>query len=290
MRQLIFSVVVAYNPNHGTLAKLCGTLSQYTKVIVVDNTPDGKVLLEGNVCTWVACKENLGIAGAQNIGIRMARSRGAQAVAFFDQDSQVLSELLPTLSQALDQIGSGVVVPVCLDARTGCEYPSFRINKIGWPSQVFIDGSQKLTPVDMAISSGSLVSSDVFDSAGLMDESLFIDYVDFEWCARVRSAGFEIMAVPGAEMMHAIGDFSIKSAGLHVFIHSPTRCYYRVRNPFHLLRYPHIRFIYAMRQIISALVQHLLQFSSSDNPRLHVQMGLKGLAHGLIGRRGRLSQ
>jgi rhamnosyltransferase len=89
-------------------------------------------------------------------------------------------------------------------------------------------------------------------------------------------------------MRHTIGRFSVESAGLNLFVHSPVRCYYRVRNAFHLFRYRHIRFGYALRQVLAALVQHLLQWRHSEDPRRHMALGWKGVKDGLLGRRGRL--
>lgn len=238
-----FAVVVAYHPDQDQLIRLCMMLANHASVIVVDNTPGGAVPLPAAFCTWIANGENIGIAGAQNVGIREALRQGAKGIGFFDQDSQLSAETLPALIGALGASGPCVVVPVCKDAVTDDEYPSFRLSKLGWPLPIYLGSSQTPTVVDMAISSGSLASSDVFEKAGLMDDSLFIDYVDFEWCARVRAAGLNIMVVPRAVMRHSIGQFSVKSAGRHVIVHAPVRCYYRVRNAFHLFRYRHVPFL-----------------------------------------------
>lgn len=289
MMESTFAVVVAFNPDPEQLGRLCKELSRLAYVIVVDNTPGGAAPLPIELCTWIANGENLGIASAQNVGIREALRCGAQAVALFDQDSQLTHETLPALIEALRTLGSGLVVPVCKDATTGEEYPSFRIGKLGWPIPVYLGSSKELTAVDLAIASGSIASSDVFDKAGLMDDSLFIDYVDFEWCARVRAAGVPIKVAPRAVIRQSIGQFSVESAGLHVFVHGPDRCYYRVRNAFLLFSYRHVRFMYAVHEVLAALVHHALQWRHSANPRLHLKMGWQGLKDGLAGRRGRLS-
>jgi rhamnosyltransferase len=189
MKPALFAVVVSYFPDPGKLQQLCQALALEASVIVVDNTPAPPARLATDSCTWIANGENLGIASAQNIGIREALRQGAQAVAFFDQDSELSAQLLPTLRAALAESGAGVVVPVCSDAATGKEYPSFRLNRFGWPVPVYLGCAEEPVPVDLAISSGSLAASIVFQKAGLMDDGLFIDYVDFEWWARVRAQG-----------------------------------------------------------------------------------------------------
>ncbi len=284
----IFAVVVAYRPERARLEQLCRALAPAATVIVVDNTPGGKALLAPELAAWIANGENLGIATAQNIGIRQALGQGAHAVAFFDQDSEPPPAMLPALAAALADTGAGVAVPVCQDARTGAEYPSFRLNRLGWPVPVHAGAYSGPVAIDLAISSGSIATSAVFEKAGLMDDGLFIDFVDFEWCARVRAAGFGIVAVPLAVMRHAIGQSCVETAGLNVFVHGPARCYYRLRNAFHLFRYRHVRTLYALRQVLAALVHHLLLWRHSEDPAQHLKMGWRGVKDGLLGRRGRL--
>jgi rhamnosyltransferase len=288
MTHQTFAVVVAFDPDLEKLSQLCKMLSLHATVIVVDNTPGGKAQRNESICTWLENGENFGIGAAQNAGIREALRRGAKAVAFFDQDSQLTAEVLPALVEALNALGTGVVAPLCKDAAIGKEYPSFRINKLGWPVPVYIGESLELTAVDLVISSGSIASVDVFDIAGHMDESLFIDYVDFEWCARVRAAGLPIRVEPRAIMLHSIGQFSVETAGLQVFVHTPVRCYYRVRNAILLARYRHVRTMYALHEVLAAIVHHLLQFQYSENRRSHLRMGWRGLIDGLRGIRGKL--
>lgn len=81
-----------------------------------------------------------------------------------------------------------------------------------------------------------MVSKEVFEIVGMMDEELFIDYVDTEWCLRCLNYGILVHIIPDIEMVHAIGDKSVKICGINIPIHSPVRRYYRVRNAFLLLR------------------------------------------------------
>lgn len=288
MTHVTFAVVVVYMPDSVQLGELCKVISVDASVIVVDNTPGGAVSLGDNLCVWISNGENLGVATAQNIGVREALRRGAHSIVFFDQDSQLSLNTLPALMEGLRELGVGVVAPVCRDSVAGIEYPSFRLNRLGWPLKVYSCHSRELTAVDTVISSGSLVSSDVFARAGLLDDSLFIDYVDFEWCLRVRGAGIKIVVNSNAVMNHSIGQCSVSVAGLNVFVHRPERCYYRVRNAFHLFGYRHVPFLYSVKMLVSALVHHVLQCRHSDSPIKHMRMGLLAIKDGLIGRRGGL--
>ena len=92
--------------------------------------------------------------------------------------------------------------------------------------------------VDFVISSGYLISLDAIDTLGLMNEELFIDYVDVEcalrakqkglrcivlWC--LRSADAPLSREPPAVLM-----------GRQFTFHSPLRHHYLFRNAIWLNR------------------------------------------------------
>jgi rhamnosyltransferase len=286
----VFAIVVAYHPNRVQLVELCGLLGKHAAVVVVDNTPlaETPVAIEGAL--WLSMAGNAGIAAAQNAGIRAALARGAEIIAFFDQDSTPDAHLLPSLVAALGESPHGVAAPVCVDVRTGREYPPYRFNRWGWASPAPAAGLSAPVQADLIISSGSVVAAEVFTQAGLMEEAFFIDYVDLEWCIRCRRAGVPIHVVPAATMRHAIGNEVVENGPLTTFVHSPVRAYYRLRNAFLLIRMPHVPRLYVLHEVAAALLHHLLQWRHSEDRRQHVRMGWRGLVDGLRGVRGKLEQ
>jgi rhamnosyltransferase len=283
-----FVVIVVFYPDRAKLIELCNVVGRDAQVIIVDNTPDELRPLDLPDVCWISMGGNMGIAAAQNAGIRAAIDLGAQTVAFFDQDSVPESQLLPTLVAALGFPPQGVAAPICVDARTGDEYPPFRFNKWGWAEPVHVARSAENVPVDLIISSGSVVAADVFNKTGLMDEDFFIDYVDLEWCIRCRIVGIPITVVSSVTMHHAIGNDVIKYGSVTTYVHSPVRAYYRLRNAFMLLRKRHVPLLYACHEIAAALVHHILQLRPSQNRAEHLRFGLRALADGMIGVRGKL--
>jgi rhamnosyltransferase len=283
-----FAVVVAYAPDRPRLLALCALLGRHANVIVVDNTPvaDAPPAVPGTL--WLSMNGNAGIAAAQNAGIRAALERGAEAVAFFDQDSLPEETLLPNLVAALGQPPRGVVAPVCVDMRTGREYPPFRFNRWGWARPAPAAHETGPVAADLIISSGSIAAAGAFEQAGLMDEDFFIDYVDLEWCIRCRRAGVPITVVPSVSMPHAIGDAVIENGPLTTFVHSPVRAYYRLRNAFLLLRKRHVPVAYTLHEVAAALVHHLLQWRHSQDRGQHARLGWRALVDGLRGVRGKL--
>lgn len=283
-----FVIIVLFYPEHAGLLELCNVVGRDAQVIVVDNTPDATQPLDLPEVCWISMGGNKGIAAAQNAGIRAAIDRGAQTVAFFDQDSVPGPKLLPTLIAALGLPPQGVAAPICLDARTGDEYPPFRFNKWGWAKPVHAARSAENVAADLIISSGSVAAVDVFDKAGLMDEDFFIDYVDLEWCIRCRQAGIPITVVSSVTMSHSIGNDVVKYGSVTTYVHSPVRAYYRLRNAFMLLRKRHVPLLYACHEIAAALVHHILQLQPSQNRAEHLRFGLRALVDGMMGTRGKL--
>lgn len=287
----LHAVIVTYHPEAGTLQNLVNSAkASGARVVVADNTPGGaSAVLDALVgeVEVIDMRGNAGIAAAQNAGIRMALAQGASVIALFDQDSSPDAHLLPTLLTSLGVPPRGIAAPVCMDMRSGKEYPPYRFNRWGWASPSPAIGQTSPMSVDLIISSGSVVAADVFEHAGLMEESLFIDYVDLEWCIRCRSAGVSIKVIPTAKMPHAIGTKVIEHGPWTTFIHSPTRAYYRLRNAFLLIRMPHVPRLYVLHEVAAALVHHLLQWRHSQDRTQHAQFGWRGLIDGLRGVRGR---
>jgi rhamnosyltransferase len=288
MNLRVFAIVIAYHPDLGALRRLCAQLRQFAEVIVVDNSNLESAPHPIEFTYWHSMGGNAGIAAAQNAGICAALTKGADVLAFFDQDSAPNEQLLPSLVAALGQPPCGVAAPVCVDSRTGREYPPYNFNRWGWATPAPASGAITPVGVDLVISSGSVVEAGVFRQVGLMEESLFIDYVDLEWCIRCRRAGVSIRVVPSIIMSHLIGDQVVKNGFLTTFVHSPTRAYYRLRNAFLLLQLPHVPRFFVMHEIAAAMVHHLLQWPHSQDRMQHLQMGWRGLVDGLRGVRGKL--
>jgi rhamnosyltransferase len=287
MNLQVFAIVVAFNPDIEVLSRLCAQLNKFAKVIVVDNSPPENDVYCIKGTYWHSMGGNAGIAAAQNAGIRLAINEGAGVLAFFDQDSEPDEQLLPTLVAALGQPPHGVAAPVCVDSRTGNEYSAFKFNRWGWASPAPAFGLTAPVFVDMIISSGSVVEASVFRQVGMMEEAFFIDYVDLEWCIRCKNAGLPIRVVPSAIMTHSIGDNVVKKGILTLFVHSPARAYYRLRNAFLLMRFSHVPHLFVIHEIAAAVVHHVLLWRHSQDRWQHLRMGWRGLVDGLLGIRGK---
>lgn len=283
------AIVVSYNPEQSRLFALCEKLSnQVDVVILVDNGSkdlfNKDLLSSGNIIV-ISLLENLGIATAQNIGIKKIVELGLQYVVFFDQDSVVPDGLVNTLkdnfitSSVHEKVA--VVGPVFFDYRFLFYYPHIILNKIGVRKRLILKPGDPITEVSFIISSGMLTSIDVLSDVGFMKDELFIDYVDTEWCFRALSKGYKIFAIPNACMEHAIGDNNIKFLCWKLPVHSPFRRYYRMRNMFYLFKSPYIPLLLKLREFITNNVHQLIITIESDNKKAYFKSWIRALVDGV---------
>jgi rhamnosyltransferase len=285
-------VVVTFPPTAATLNRLLRQLiDQGLQVVVVDNASREDVAgqlardLQVRLCL-IRNQTNLGIAAAQNIGIRKALSLPCAAVLFLDQDSQIEPDSLRRLRSHLGDEQNQVIAPVCFDAEQGFGYPIVDISPSGARRKHHPGNLDQPVRVSVVISSGMLVRRKVFERVGLMDERLFIDYVDTEWCLRCASQGIAILVDPAARLSHSIGARALSLGRFKVPVHDPARRYYRIRNAFLLLRYPHVPLRMTLREILFGLVHTCLLAVSRGSARRHAGFYLRAVADGLRDRGG----
>lgn len=166
------------------------------------------------------------------------------------------------------------------------EYSIVDINKSGKRKKIIpsqIDGDFYTS---VAISSGTLSHISVFDKVGVMDENLFIDYVDTEWCLRCFQAGLKIRIIVNAHMYHSIGDNTIEIWRFKIPIHSPQRRYYRIRNSIKLLKYHHVPKRLAYREILFSFIHQLILIIINPKRLEYSYYFIRGLIDGVKGKNG----
>jgi GT2 family glycosyltransferase len=60
----------------------------------------------------------------------------------------------------------------------------------------------RLCDVDYIIGAALAIKRSVVDAIGLLDEGFFLFYEDADWCARARRAGYRVVYVPDATLVH----------------------------------------------------------------------------------------
>jgi rhamnosyltransferase len=303
MTQGVCAAIVTYNPDLAKLSDAISALrSQVATIVVIDNgsPPNAMAWLrqqqEGDGITVLPQGRNTGVAAAQNQAIRWAREQGFDFVLIMDQDSVPAPDMVDALRSAwlsLEEAGEpvGAVGPIPTDPSGGAEMPFFRVAGLRAERIPRLEIGKDPVPVAYLISSGSLIRLKVFDRVGLMDEGLFIDGVDLDWCFRASARGLRSYVVPAARLQHSLGDrrYGVWLFGRRQILqHNPTRLYFMVRNALLMARRAHIPAgwtLYSLRLVLKRLVAFgLLVPPKADNLR----MMLAGLWDGLLGRTGPL--
>ncbi|VXB83642.1 dTDP-rhamnosyl transferase RfbF [Pseudomonas sp. 8AS] len=250
MSSNVFAVLVTYNPIFPKLIALLQSLRAADVVCcVVDNSAGIDFSAVSGLCHLVLLGDNKGIATAQNIGIETCLAQGAERIVFFDQDSVISERLIAELVDAFKDPEVKISAPVFFNESQGFEYPLVDVRACGTVRKRSVNSFSEAIDVSTVISSGTMVDASVFSIVGCMDERLFIDYVDTEWCLRCMREGISIRVNPRASMLHSIGDQSLRFRFFVVPVHSPLRRYYRIRNSLLLLRLRHVPLLYSLREI-----------------------------------------
>lgn len=298
----VCAVCVTYNPSRAGVERVVdATIKQVSGFVVVDNgsNPEQRAWLvslsESRGFRLILLQENRGVAAALNRGVDAAVEGRFDAVLLLDHDSVPDVDMVERLVEAtvdLQQSGNrvGAVGPQCVDASTGRSAPFVRLGWFGLRRQLCDEGGTSCR-ADLLITSGSLIRSAVLEKVGPMDESLFVDHVDTEWCLRARAAGFRQYGVCRARLLHSLGERGqvIWWFGHRVVhLHSAPRLYYYVRNAILLMRrsFSPWPWILAESVRVTALIVFYLTWPSSR--RDYARMIGRGILDGLSGVAGAL--
>ena len=234
-RSNVAAGIVTYNPDAQRLAEnIAAIRPQVDRVILVDN---GSNNAAERLCPFsdaadiqiIFNDQNAGIAAALNQIMRAAEAGGYHWCVTLDQDS-VSPDGMVDAYLNYDQLDDdvGIMFPLRVDRNR----PDFMYVHTG-DYEVVTSGLGPIT-------SGAMVNLDAWRSVGGFFEPLFIDYVDFEFNARLFRHGYKAVRENQKILVHELG-----RCEEHMFFgkkvlstnHSPMRKYYKARNA---LYYNHI--------------------------------------------------
>ncbi|MDP5238442.1 glycosyltransferase family 2 protein [Uliginosibacterium sp. 31-16] len=228
-------IVVNYHAGSCLLDCVRSLLSQCGEVVIVDNSAsdaadssvqnvreiyrgDARVLLLPQLT-------NLGFAGACNIGVGAARG---DWLLFLNPDcvlhEHAVSELLKALHAAPD---AGMAGALLLNPDGSEQAGGRRAVPTPWRSFVRAFGLVRFEkryprlfstydlhalplpmgpePVEAISGACMLVRKSALEDVGLLDEGYFMHCEDIDWCMRFRAAGWQVLFVPDARVVHAKG-------------------------------------------------------------------------------------
>lgn len=280
---MIACVVVTYNPDVETfIHSLSSIATQVDCIYIVDNGSlfDFKDLLCFDNVSFHSLGQNFGIGYAQNYGIKLALRSGSEFIMLSDQDTIYPVQYTSIMKRSLSfHKEAGAVAPVFEDDRSKKVYKFFSENT--YFLRKFSAKSGQCY-IFQTIASGMLIRSDTLKRVGLMNEELFIDWVDFEWCWRVTSYGYKILLNSDVKIFHSLGDSVLNTSFIDLHVRSSLRHYYITRNAFFLSLYSD--YLSRTRKV-ALFLRSLRYLAGFPILKPHVQnfkMVFLGFFHGLI--------
>ncbi len=225
--------IVIVNWNVRDLLRRClHSITQYPvssiEVIVVDNaSTDGSVDMvraEFPAVRLVANFENRGFPGAINQGISLARGR---YVLLLNPDTELVGDALGAMVAFADEHPDvGVVGPQLLNSDGSVQSSRRRFPTLAtaffestWlqpyaPRRLlerYYFGDQpddRVQGVDWLMGAALMARREAIERVGPMDERFFMYSEELDWCRRFREAGWRVVYLPTAQILHHEGKSS----------------------------------------------------------------------------------
>lgn len=209
-----------------SIAQGRGTLD--LEVIVVDSASgDDSVAMLQTEFPWVrliACAQNVGFPRGNNLGMAAANGR---LLYLLNPDTQIIGDALSVMVQYLAQHPDVGVVGAQLlyaDGRVQSSRRRFPTLATGLFESTWLQPlaparllrhyyaadlpDNETTDVDWVMGASLMTRRAVVAQVGGMDEAYFMYSEELDWCRRIKSAGWRVVYLPAAQVVHHEGKSS----------------------------------------------------------------------------------
>jgi GT2 family glycosyltransferase len=223
MRDDVSVVVVAYNALPW-IEQCLESVRGYETIVVDNGSTDGTVAFvrERFPDARVVEQENRGMGGGNNAGMRVAAGR---YWLLLNSDAWAVGDAVERLAAFADEHpGAAVVGPKLLNPdgtlqrsvrgeptlwRLATEY--LFIRKLAPRSDLLNPlyaggfGHDRVRQADWLFGAALFVRRDAADAVGFFDEAFFMFSEEVDWLTRFRRAGWQVLFLPDAEVVHVGG-------------------------------------------------------------------------------------
>lgn len=229
MDMKIVAGIVLYNPEEERLKEnIDAIITQVEGIILVDNGSSNinfvrELSKSQEKITLIENCDNKGIAAALNQIVNKAKEIDCKWVLTLDQDSVCPENIIEEYSKYISKEKVAMISACVVDRNVG----------------VHEEEETDITKVKRCITSATLNKVEALCQVGLFDERLFIDYVDYDMCTRLRMKGYKIIRANKVKLLHEVGKSrKVKFLGrpFVVYNHSPIRKYYYTRNVLYYMK------------------------------------------------------
>lgn len=204
---------------------------------------------------YIVSPVNLGFAGGNNLGIRLAISGGADYIWLLNSDTAVTKEALSSLvhtAGATEKVGAVQSLLLRWGSLRRIDSSGQKITSEGVRNDASRPPRESDTdrgiPIFGACAASALYDVSALRDVGLFDEEFFIICEDVDLSFRLRLSGYEILLSPKSIVFHKVG---ITTAA---FRDNPVKFYHGYRNEWVVaLRYLSWRHLLSPRAFFHAL-------------------------------------
>lgn len=275
-------IIVLYNPNWELLKKVMSRVTlQVNHVFISDNSSSNNKDKFQNLpnTTYQSNGKNLGIATAQNNGILFFEDKNYDFVFFLDQDSIPPQNMVAILHEQFQYLQQQNIKMGGVCARTvNRENHKKEIARIKKGKKI----THTITEVDQMISSSSLIPIKNFKKVGYLEDALFIDGVDHEWCWRAKAKeNLRFFIIENTLLSHKRGEGDTHFLFFRIAISSPFRVYYQYRNYLRLVRRSYVPLYWKTVNFFKYLVKYFYFSTCSSNRKSYFRRMNNGIRAGI---------
>jgi len=239
--------IVLFNPEIDKLKQNIAAISnQVDTIVLLDNASDNAEEIQEQFneerFIWIRNEKNLGVATGLNQIINYAAQSGFKWVLTLDQDSvcgEQLVEKLLAVGEDGEENNIAMVSPQVIEQGLANLEDNTEA-KLAVNLETKPVKQLQEEKVSFCITSGCLTNVSAIQEIGGFNDWLFIDFVDYEMCIRLRHKGYQIIKINTAELYQ---EYGLKTVSRRIFHkkyiyhnYTPHRVYYQARNTMYMLR------------------------------------------------------
>lgn len=172
----------------------------------------------------IARPDNVGFPKGNNIGIRQAQGH---YILLLNPDTEIVGDALQVMVSYLEENGDvGVVGPQLRNPDGSVQSSRRRFPSLAtafwestwlepWAPQRLLERYYVLDraddapgDVDWVVGASLLTRREVVEQVGLLDEDYFMYSEELDWCRRIKAAGWRVVYLPAARIIHHEGKSS----------------------------------------------------------------------------------
>jgi rhamnosyltransferase len=196
----VAACIIAYNPDITLLEKnLRAVLPQVDMLFLFDNDSRNNdnirlLIQKFPKIEYFPSPENQGLPIHLNQALSLAKQAHCQWLLTLDQDSVADSNLVAHLLSVYRQLNDSTIGSI-----------SPKILYLGAP-ELQSQGNAPYEYISDCITSGDLINVDIALQVGGFDEAYFIDYVDYEFCMKLKEHGYSLIQDNQVFLHHKLDD------------------------------------------------------------------------------------